>query len=167
MATNTPTDRELIAQLLAMFCAGVDRMDLELLRSVFHPHAQVDFGAFVSGPLEQYLTYLASPAGLPSLSRTMHQLGTINCEIDGNRARCESYVTAYHEGGADHPWCAGCVVICARYIDRLDRLRGQWGISSRVCAYEFARNLSTGEPMNLPEESQGRRDKSDPRYAEF
>ena len=158
------TDREQIAQLLALFCVAVDRMDLELLRSVFHPHAKVDFGAFINGPVQQYLDYLASAAGLPSLTRTMHQLGTISCDIDGNLARCESYVTAYHEGDANHPWCAGCVVIGARYIDQMERLDGTWGISSRVCVFEFARNLSTGQPMDLPPEKVGRRDKSDPRY---
>ena len=165
MATSSQPDREQIMQLLSLFCAGVDRMDLGLLRSVFHPHAQVDFGEFVSGPVEHYFTYLVSPAGLPSLSRTMHQLGTITCEIDGDQAQCESYVTAYHEGGPDHPWCAGRVVIGARYIDRLERIEGRWGFSSRVCVYEFAHNLSTGQPLELPPESLGRRDKSDPRYS--
>ena len=164
LATNAQDAHE-IEQLLALFCSSIDRMDFDLLKSIFHPDAHTNFGAFVNGPVQEYLEYVASPDGLPGLERTMHQLGNVNYEIEGDVAHAESYVTAYHEGPADHPWCQGFVVIWARYIDRLEKRDGRWAISARTCVFEFGRNLSSGQPLELPAENRGRRDRSDLRYA--
>jgi len=54
--------------------------------------------------------------------------------------------------------------VWARYVDRLEKRGGRWAIASRTCVFEFARNLSTGEPMELPPEQMGRRDRNDLRY---
>jgi SnoaL-like domain len=158
-------DRYAIEQLLTRFCAAVDRMDFDVLRSSFHPDAHAHFGSFVDGPIDQYFAYVASADGLPGLERTMHQLGNISFRIEGDIAYAESYVMAYHEGALDHSWCRGLVVIGARYVDRLEKRNGEWRISDRRCVYEFARNLTRGEAVDLPPESMGRRDRSDPRYA--
>ena len=163
-SNETPQDRHDIEQVLARFCSAVDRMDFELLRSCFHPGARTNFGAFVNGTVEDYLEYVASPDGLPGLDRTMHQLGNVNYEVDGDVAHAESYVTAYHEAPEDHAWCQGFVVVWARYIDRLEKRDGAWRIASRTCVFEFGRNLTTGEPMELPPDQMGRRDRSDLRY---
>jgi hypothetical protein len=161
---GTAQDRHEIEQVLIRFCSAVDRMDFDLLRSCFHAGAHTNFGAFVNGTVDEYLEYVASDDGLPGLERTMHQLGNVNYEIEGRVAHAESYVTAYHEGPAEHPWCKGFVVVWARYIDRLEQRGGEWRIASRTCVFEFARNLTTGEPMSLPQEQMGRRDASDARY---
>jgi hypothetical protein len=163
-SNGTPQDWHQIEQVLARFCTAVDRMDFDLLRRCFHPDAHADFGAFVKGPADDYLAYVASDDGLPSLDRTMHQLGNVKFEIDGDVAHAESYVTAYHEGPADHPWCKGFVVVWARYVDRLEKREGRWAIASRTCVFEFARNLTTGEPMPLPPDQMGCRDRTDPIY---
>jgi hypothetical protein len=163
-ANGTPADWHEIEQVLARFCSAVDRMDFELLKTCFWPGARTNFGAFVNGTVEEYLEYVGSDEGLPGLDRTMHQLGNVSYEIEGDSAHAESYVTAVHEGPADHPWCNGVVVIWSRYIDRLEKRDDAWRIASRTCLFEFARNLTTGEPMPLPREQMGRRDKADLRY---
>jgi hypothetical protein len=167
MSSVTPLvdDRYAIEQVLTRFCSAVDRMDFDLLRTLFHTDAHVRFGAFVDGPIDQYLAFVASPEGLPALWRTMHQLGNISQRIEGDIAHAESYVTAYHEGGSDHAWCRGLVIIGARYVDCLERREGEWRISNRTCVYEFARNLTTGEALDLAPDSMGRRDRSDLHYA--
>jgi hypothetical protein len=165
-ATGSPQDWHEIEQLLALFCSAVDRMDFELLKSIFHTDAHTDFGGFVNGPVDEYLAYVASPGGLPSLHRTMHQLSNVNYVLDGDVAHAESYVTAYHEGPADHPWCPGFVVIWARYIDRLEKRDGRWRIAKRTTVVEFGRNVSSGEQLELAHQNLGRRDLSDLRYSQ-
>jgi len=39
-------DRQEIEQVLAMYCRAIDRMDLELLKSVYHPDGTDDHGSF-------------------------------------------------------------------------------------------------------------------------
>jgi hypothetical protein len=160
-SNGTPQDWHQIEQVLARFCTAVDRMDFDLLRSCFHPGAHTNFGAFVNGTVDEYLEYVASPDGLPGLERTMHQLGNVNYEVTGRVAHAESYVTAYHEGAEDHAWCQGFVVVWARYVDRLEKRDGEWRIASRTCVFEFGRNFTTGQPMELPPDQMGRRDRSD------
>src|SRR4051794_14930735 len=162
---GTPQDFHEIEQVLARFCSAVDRMDFELLRDCFHPGARTNFGAFVNGTVEEYLEYVASPDGLPGLERTMHQLGNVNYDVDGDVAHAESYVSAYHTGPEGHAWCDGFVVVWGRYVDRLERRAGGWRTASRPCVFESARNLTPGEPMPLPPEQMGRRDREDLRYA--
>lgn len=165
MASNgTPQDWHEIEQLLARFCTAVDRMDFELLETCFWPGARTNFGAFVNGTVEEYLEYVASPDGLPGLDRTLHALSNVSYEVDGDVAHAESYVTAYHSAAPDHPWCQGFVVVWARYVDRLEKRDGRWAIAERTCVFEFGRNLTTDEEMELPPDQMGRRDRSDLRY---
>lgn len=157
-------NREAIGQVLADFCVGVDRLDYELIESCFHADAEVDFGGFVSGPVAGYFEFVRGADGLGAFERTMHSLGTIAVELDGDIAHSQAYCIAYHSAGDDHPWCNGFVAIHARYLDRLEKRDGRWAITRRTCAFEWGRNLTTGEAMELPAENLGRRDRTDPSY---
>lgn len=157
-------DRQRIEQVLAEFCVGVDRVDFELLESCFHPDAHANFGGFVNGPVSEYFEFVKGNDGLRTFERTMHHLGTSTIEIEGDVAHAQTYCVAYHEGADDHPWCKGFVVIHARYADRFERRDGRWAIASRTCLFEWSRNLTTGESLELPPENMGRRDRSDLSY---
>lgn len=157
-------DRQQIERVLADFCIGVDRVDFELLESCFHADAEANFGGFVNGPVGEYFEFVKSDDGLRSFERTMHNLGTSSIEVEGDVAWAQSYCVAFHEGAEDHPWCQGFVVIYARYADRFERRDGRWAISARTCVFEWSRNQTTGEDLELPADNIGRRDRADLTY---
>ena len=64
-----------------------------LVRSCYHPDAVDDHGDFRGG-IDEFLAYIQQ--GLPRFERTMHFIGNVLVEPDGDRARAESYIVAYH-----------------------------------------------------------------------
>lgn len=87
--------KQAITDSLHAYCRGVDRCDLELLRSAFWPEAQVHYGQewqLAHEWAEQLIQFLLS------LNRTMHSISNITLELDGeDRGTGEVYCTAYHE----------------------------------------------------------------------
>lgn len=162
--SNLISDRVAIEDVVKRFCVASDRMDWPLLHECFHPRAAVDFGAFVKGPVEDYFAFVESPDGQSSLTRTMHVVSNVLIELSGDRADVESYCVAYHVGPGDHAWCRGSVTVGLRWVDRFERRDGRWAIAARTCVFEWGRNESTGEAMEFPPESMGRRDRTDLRY---
>jgi hypothetical protein len=43
--TCSPENWSALRNLVTLYCRGIDRRDMDLLRSVFHPDTQLDFGA--------------------------------------------------------------------------------------------------------------------------
>jgi len=77
-------------------------------------------------------------AYLTRFAATMHFLGNMLIEVDGERARAETYAVAYHRvegpdgGGKDD-------IFGIRYVDRFERRAGRWRIAHRVVATEWRR----------------------------
>ncbi len=131
-----------IRSVLALYCRGIDRVDLELVRACFHPDATDDHGRYQGG-VDGLIDWLAPT--LARFDRTMHFLGTCNIEVRGDVAAVETYAVAYHRGTnpagllADH-------VIGLRYLDRFERRAAApgdaaaWRIAQRTCALEWRRD---------------------------
>ncbi|MFZ2178630.1 MAG: nuclear transport factor 2 family protein [Rhodococcus sp. (in: high G+C Gram-positive bacteria)] len=153
-----------IRHQLATAAIATDRMDFDLLASCYLDDATVDLGSFFSGSISEYIESNGSADGLPSLDRTMHALTTSTITVDGDRAIAESYCTCLHSGPEGHPWCDGFVVIYLRFIDTLVCVEGNWVIASRTGIFEWGRNETTGEFLELDPRSLGRRDRTDVRY---
>jgi hypothetical protein len=132
---QTLADREAIREVLARYCRGIDRCDLELLKSVYWPDGTDDHGSF-SGNAWQFAEYVI-PA-LSAMKQTMHQISNIVIELEGAVARCETYCVAYHllpsdEGDVE-------MTVGGRYLDRLERRAGEWRIASRVYVMDWNQN---------------------------
>ena len=82
-----------IAELLARYCRGIDRLDTELIASVYHEDAYDDHGTF-KGSGKEFARQVIG--GLSRYERTMHFLGTSLIEVEGNLAHGETYCVAYH-----------------------------------------------------------------------
>lgn len=161
------TPSEAVREVLATVAIATDRMDWDLLARCYVTSASIDLGGFFTGSIEEYITANSSPSGLPSLNSTFHSLGTSAVRVDGTTASAETYATCYHHGPPDHAWCQGFVVVWMRFLDRLTVVDGHWRISHRVGAFEWGRNMVTGEEMNLDPTTLSRRDRSDRRYELF
>jgi SnoaL-like domain len=130
-------DRQAIHDVIVRYCRGVDRSDPALVLAAFHDDA-IDnhFGAVL--PFREAIgTLKAARNGTPSKTTSMHNLCNILIEVDGDVARCESYVIVLvripQEGGA-LDW-----IHAGRYVDRFERRNGAWRIAYRTVVYDLER----------------------------
>jgi hypothetical protein len=156
-------DREEIRQVLALYCRAVDRLDRELLRSLYHPDATDDHVA-VSGPVENFIEWAFGVLSADTFA--MHSLGTVIIELDGDVA----YVESYYENLRGQPAGEGedgeyLIMSGGRYVDRFERRDGgPWLIASRVLMREwFRRDLIA--PQSLMGFRRGERNRDDPAYS--
>jgi len=131
-------DRESIRECLMRYCRGIDRCDADLVKSAFWPDAVDDHGIF-RGNAHAFVD--STIPRLRSYAQTQHALCNILMEVDGDRARCESYLIAFHRIPRD----GGMVDerVGARYLDRFERRGGEWRIASREVAYDWSQEQPT------------------------
>lgn len=120
-------DRQEILDCLLRYCRGVDRFDREAVRSAYHPDAIDDHGDFAGG-VEDFIDWAFDYHTRYQL-RTLHSISNHLCELDGDVAHSETYwnFTAVNKEPPIHSTSTG------RYIDRLERRNGKWGIVRRIC----------------------------------
>ena len=156
-------DRQEIAECQARIARGADRFDRDLYLSACHPDAQVSVGGNTISAADSFNGGMASHAEVTFA--TLHSLGTMNCEIDGDVAHVETYhlYTARTKSGTN--WAS-----TGRYIDQFERRDGAWGLVFRHIAVEWVGEVN---PMDLPlledvnapkTRLSAARDKTDPSY---
>ena len=159
-----------ITELLYRYCRGVDRLDMELVRSCYHPDATDSHGTF-EGTVEEYLEW--SERLLRRYTGSVHTVLNVLAEIDPEPvdsasgdleqwARSEAHGIARHwtEGGPPELNLS----VGFRFIDDVSRRNGgPWLVSRRVATTEWVR-----EEQFRPFDDRflrGSRDRSDPLYA--
>ncbi|MBN9618676.1 MAG: nuclear transport factor 2 family protein [Actinobacteria bacterium] len=154
------SDRQQVHEVVLRYCRGIDRLDLDLVRSAYHPDG-VDHHTGFDGTIEEYLTWVG--AALAHFDGTMHLVGNHLTRFDGDRAVSETYGTAMHWGEPfDDPrrnFTSGF-----RYVDRMERRAGRWAIVERWAVREWTRSdAGRLRPREAPGPA-GRRDAGDPLY---
>jgi hypothetical protein len=133
-------DRETLKDVYARYAYGVDSLDEDILRTVFHPDCVV-VGTMEEGSLDDYLEGML--AGIAAYEATMHFKGNQYVELDGDRAFVETWVVGYHMEAPDSP--IDHLVLALRYQDDLVR----WGDDWRITRREAVRQWHTG-PLPRP-----------------
>jgi hypothetical protein len=133
-------DRQAIHDVIVRYCRGVDRSDPELVLAAFHDDAIDNHFGVVLPFREAIGTLKAARSGggsPPSKTTSMHNICNVLIEVDGDIARCESYVIVIvripRDGGAIDWLHAG------RYVDRFERRNGEWRIAYRTVVYDLER----------------------------
>lgn len=119
-------DHRAICQLSIDYMRGLDRLDHDLLCSVYHPDATDDRG-FFAGSGAEFCAFAISV--LRDHAVNHHMLGQMNIEIEGDVAFGEIHFNAYHrvvEDGEERDF-----VVIGRYVDRYERRNGVWKIAHR------------------------------------
>lgn len=154
------SSRTEIHDVVLRYCRGIDRLDLELVRSAYHPGA-IDHHTGFDGTVEEYLPWVR--AALERFTGTLHVVANHIAEIDGDVAVAETYCNASHWGEPlDDPrrnFTSG-----SRYVDVMTREAGRWAIKERWSVREWTRS-DAGRLM--PKEGSGpnpARDRTDPVY---
>lgn len=126
-------DKQACVELVYRMARAIDRCDEALLRSLFHPDATDDHGSYrgsASGFVDWVLPLLAT------MTRTQHCIANVLIEVDGDRARGESYFTAHH--ALTRPGAADVHMIAAgRYLDSFERRGGEWRFAHRQACYDW------------------------------
>src|SRR5277367_5371675 len=99
-------DRQAIYDVIVRYCRGVDRSDPDLVLSAFHDDA-IDNHFGVVLPFREAIGTLKAPRNADgraaSKTTSMHNICNVLIELDGDVARCETYVIVIvripHEGG--------------------------------------------------------------------
>ena len=131
---DTLADRLEIEAVLALYCRGIDRCDADELKRVFTRDATIDYG---DGARPRDETIADLMEGLGAMRLTSHNIGNVICEIEGEKARAETYCVAYHilpseEGEVE-------LVVGGRYLDTLMREDGAWRIAERIYIMDWNR----------------------------
>ncbi len=151
-----------IRETLYRYCRGIDRRQYDLVRSCYHPDA-IDSHGMIEAGVEEFLQFVETAAA--RLERSMHFIGNIMIELDGDTARSESYVIATHRGRPkpDDPDSAQDHTLGVRYIDDWERRDGQFRISHRRCVFEWSKTSAVGSAEAFPSAYlRGQPDGSDP-----
>jgi hypothetical protein len=133
-------DRQAIYDVIVRYCRGVDRSDPGLVLAAFHDDA-IDNHFGVILPFREAIgTLKAARSGgksPPSKTTSMHNICNVLIEVDGDIARCESYVTVIvriPQDGRAVDWTHA-----GRYVDRFERRDGEWRIAYRTVVYDLER----------------------------
>lgn len=150
---------------LVRYCRGVDRLDRDILLSVYHPGANDNHGGF-NGPVEDFVEWvIGNHEG--KIAVCSHYVANVLIEIDGDVAHAESYILAYHrKAGADGAFqdLSGW----GRCIDRFELRNGEWRIADRVVLYDKGRMDPAPDEWSGAMTDQlvrGVRDRTDPSYS--
>ena len=127
--------RQEIADVILRYARGIDRLDLELVRSCYHPDAYDDHGAF-KGSVDEFVD--AAGSFLQRWTATQHFMGNMLIEVDGSVAKAETYAVAYHRREAEDG-TGKDDVMGIRYVDRFEQRGGDWKIAHRVVVTEWRR----------------------------
>ncbi len=163
--TETLGHRLAIQDVLFKHCRGVDRADLNVLKSAYWPDAEVAYGA-LDGNAHEFCGMLVQ--GIQRYQATHHQVSNICCDITGNDAVVESYVTAYHylpgeAGAADTE-----MTYVGRYVDHMQLRDNIWKLKFRRVVMDWNQNMNTTADFDGPTLSKlarSAREPDDPLYA--
>jgi hypothetical protein len=135
-AVKSLIDKQAIYEVALRYCRGIDRLDMALVRSAYHPDG-IDNHTGFSGPIDGFVDWV-EPA-LRRFAGTTHIVCNHLAETCGDAAASETYGMAVHWGEpADEPrrnFTTGF-----RYIDHMTRRGGVWAIQERWAAREWTKS---------------------------
>jgi hypothetical protein len=174
-----------IERVLRLYCRAIDRGDVELLRSLYHPDATESHG-FFEGSGHDFAAFITRTMPV-NTTYGVHMVGNAIVDVDEDMAVSEcvysayyrvkgekrnlaaffgpSYATAAEAAGrldVEHEYVSG-----GRYLDRFERRDDIWRISARAVTSEWSQCApisSVTEGIGHPFALQARRDASDPVY---
>jgi hypothetical protein len=152
--------RQEIYGVLTRYCRGVDRGDVELIRSVYHDGATDDHGMF-KGHGVDFARWIVDWER-ENIKRCQHFIGNFACDLRGETAFTETYCISFSEDMNGQN-----ATVYNRYIDRFERRNGEWKIADRLVVLDLTRTEKATAPFgNVPswEFTWGTRDQTDPSY---
>jgi len=152
-------DRDEIRQVIYRYCRGIDRRRSDIVRDCYHPDATDDHGEYRGG-IDGFVDYVERTMTI--WESTNHFVGNILIELDGDRARVESYAIAFHHMAAKGAKPIRELIARIRYIDDFERRDGAWRIAARLSLVDATRRDELTDWVLGPEYTRGSIDDTDP-----
>jgi len=139
-------DKDEITNLVYAYARGIDRAEENLVRSVFHPDASVDFGPGIfQGSVTDFISWVMDVRG--GMKATHHMVANIRIDLRGDTAFAESYFLTWHR--LDKSTGKEDFFLGGRYLDRLERrptgAAGVWKIAHRKQLKDWTRTTPVAE----------------------
>ncbi|WP_404434290.1 nuclear transport factor 2 family protein [Microbacterium lacus] len=134
-------DVSAIKELHIRYCRGLDRMDWDLIRSIYHPDA-IDNHRKFRGGVEEFVHWCAEV--LPRFACTTHVCANQFVEVHGDSGWMESTTLAYHRTYPTDDEPAADYMIILRYIDIVERRNGEWRILDRTIVHDTETIIPVG-----------------------
>jgi hypothetical protein len=128
-------EKQKLYENMMTYCRGMDRKDVELMKSTYWPDATDDHGAFVGNGHEfcEWAYQTQKKTGHVAL----HHCGNTLTELMGDRAKRET-VFMYVKADTDPPQVC---LLSGRYRDLCEKRCGEWKVLRRVCVFDWAKPL--------------------------
>ncbi len=156
-------DRQDIYDCLVRYTRGMDRGDLALALTAYHPDALADCGAVCASAADMAKWSIADHN--ERQFRTQHLIGNFFFDIRGDVADTETY---WHYGGFNKPPLTAVSLMGGRYLDHFERRDGRWAIAHRIVVIDFHGDAGPHLPVDVIEGFNAphppSRYKSDPSY---
>ncbi len=160
-------DRNEILDVLARLARGIDRLDENLLRSVLHHDATLDFGPGVfQGTSGDYVHWVLGV--FQGVRSSHHMIANTRIELEGDVALVESYFHTHIR--IEKPIGREDVFLGGRNLDRFERrpsgAAGVWKIAHRKQVIDWARTEAASDIFyhQNPDALWSSRTKVDPSY---
>jgi hypothetical protein len=141
------TDRLELHDLVMRYARALDRGDFEMLASVFHDDATLNFGSYFKGPVKGFIDAAKASTAITGFEMGMHTMPNALFVIDGDVAEGETYSVTYLRWG---PPRMQQLAVGARYLDRYERRSGVWRIASRTQVLDWKSELPLVPPDRDP-----------------
>ena len=126
--------KDAIRDLVSTYARAADRKDHALMRTLYHPDAMEDHGAFFQGLASEFIDRL--PEIQAPIDILQHHVTSHNIVITGERAEGEVYVLAMHR--VQRSGAAFDVLVSGRYLDGYECRDGAWKFSRRAIVADWA-----------------------------
>ncbi|MDP9318292.1 MAG: nuclear transport factor 2 family protein [Actinomycetota bacterium] len=126
--------KQAIREALQDYCRAVDRIDRELLLSVWHPDATIRYEGGVKGTPEEIVDFFIEAHR--GFAAHAHHITNVTTVVDGNTAVSEAYVTSRLRSHPDEAGRAVDMVVSGRYLDRWSKRHGRWAIEDRQFVFD-------------------------------
>jgi SnoaL-like domain len=148
-------DRQAIRDVLAVASRGIDRVAPDILRTAYHEKSIDYHGGFVGSGTE----FADSPGRQsPDSLTSHHSLGQSLIDVDGTVAFAETYFVMNYERFARKRNEVRAGMMIGRYLDRLDKIEGEWRITVRKVLIDSSReSAKADEPPGAKTFPSGRR----------
>lgn len=153
-------------RLIYCYSRAVDRLDRDLLATIFHADAHVELGEIYKGGPDGFLDVAMGFMG--SMAMTRHDVGNVLILSHGAaHADVEAYVQAWHriataEGTRE-------LTVYGRYLTRIEARGDDWRIARHSEVIDWGRDV-VADPAWFDGNSEmpkGRRDRNDGSYTFF
>ena len=125
-----------LCENMARYCRGMDRKDVDLMKSTYWPESTEDHGMYV-GLSHEFCDWTYSVQQETS-HKAIHYVTNMLIELDGDRAKRETaflYLRVRPAGGPTD-------LLCGRYRDLCERREGDWKVLARTCVWDATQRLA-------------------------